>query len=1769
MSIFTGSPTLPTAKEQREAKQYDAKGILDLVGLAARSEFSTEFFAESVARDSIPGERDFVPSVDLLLEMTAPLADGTPWPEGEYSDYAGAQSETEMRLMRAQRANRLQMRQELARAGWTGIGLQIGAAILDPVDVAIGVGAGFAAGPLGLTGHYAKKLSTINRLSRAGLLGAASVAPVAGYLAAEDPAQDETDVLLALAMGGAFGAGGEAIGGALRSRRYNRLRKDAEFVQVARANFQAGQPTRAMGAAGSAEGGSIIDSMREILTPEGRDYFAEQIKTPEPPAEPPNPPRPAPEQRRPHEMTRAEFEATGEDVLHGTNRGFDRFDASAPNRFGKQDGQRRFYFTQKEEVAHTFAHSGGHKQVDLYKWVGDDEFPEDIGAAHIEELRKALDAQLGKKRLWWYDDDGKFVEVKSAKEISDDAFLEQADVRLYDAGREPRVIKTRLFGRMLDLTDENNIPDGLKEVLQGTGFRPWERGLPNFQHEYAPKLIEWARANNYGKIKVRDVYESGFESIIGLEEYIGFNRDPHRAFVEQALDTGGTIHDEVLADYPDLRAAEMESRRALEQARKAKYDAAQAEHIEKVIAGSGLDEIEDADVIEGIRELGRQGIIDRYSDWVDPDRNKVGYKKIEPEDEIDAALHRAFVKFEQENAERIREVAVPAAPAPTSAADEVVQITPDQARAQLTADAQKQDPDALIVVGHDVDGYWIIGAESAEDAAGYLDKPVIEIDGQPAIKIEPEEWASTKRELIDTYDKVRILRTKTAENGKTYTAPPPPKTKPFVKKGLSDRLGERLGTAFTGRDELGKPIPNFMIPERAERLRIEVDRIEPSMAPEDQLDLMLARFYILDHEGELNTARTGPPRAVSAGDVMVGDSWQIGDDAVEVLAVDADTVTIRQTEFNDSFGIEGLDDPPIERDFTVPKSAALPFNANQGIDRPLTVEIKGVDLSDRPATPEMGGGDPPDIGVPEDRPGGFSLPNLHDAKAPFAKARFDIGVGPGKSSIPEMRMAGLAMMKDLLVRHGDDGKPLPTIYSASQERRRAMNTILAPYRIAHNKAYKNWAKNHGKAAWRQKHRDEFNELVGQSKRSGGANDPDVDAAIRAADKAMGDALDYAKLNNAKGFGHIENDPSYVPRVWNERHMHALAAKYDWETVDQVIAGALRNAQNLSEEHALEIATGMRKTILDNRLHDRIQKARLFAGDLDEDLAVILNDLEISEDAKEAILGVLSRPDTGDRGVNNRARRRVLLDETAIVETKRGAIPLTALIDNSIEHAVDSYTSSLVGSAVSQRVYRALTPESYIERNGHAYEAFSQVRDMLQRRIEEITDLDLRRVEETYLNDLELIDRHIRGLPLQDNTAAHRLARRILGINYARQSGGFGLAQMAELGILIGENPKVFAAHFPTTLRVMRRLADGKLSDDLAAELEGVFGTGTDDILQRFSGRLYDLADENQNIGRGFDTALHQIGQTASQVSGFAHINAYLQRMAAKSVSESIYRQAISGRRPKVSRIRALGLTDDQWDTLAKALKENRDAGIVIREEGVLGRRVSKFNLNDWADQDSATLFARAIQTYTERAIQMNDIGMMPKWFLTNDWVRILFQFRTFAAVSWQNQVLSRLQHRDAAAAVGAVLSGVIGGLTWGVRSYITSLPREDAEEYRQKYLTPGKMLAAGFQRSSVSFIAPEIADTIAGLGGIDPIFNARYTGLSNQILVNGDLSSSPTGQTLNAITKSLTGVGSAITGQDAFTEKDMRAITNLVPFQNALGVRQALDLLVRLAPDDE
>lgn len=177
-------------------------GLWEAMGMAVDEGWITTTAARQMGRSGFEADDNF----QFSPELWDKLATGLP---PEYQKALGAAvSEQHAVVLSEQTRKSYEIDQKLGSMGIGGMGLRLGAAMLDPVAIGISV----ATAGLGAPAVGAGQVSRMGRFLRAGAASGAVNAGIEGYLVSQSPLQQWESIGYAAAAGFALGG----IGGALR-----------------------------------------------------------------------------------------------------------------------------------------------------------------------------------------------------------------------------------------------------------------------------------------------------------------------------------------------------------------------------------------------------------------------------------------------------------------------------------------------------------------------------------------------------------------------------------------------------------------------------------------------------------------------------------------------------------------------------------------------------------------------------------------------------------------------------------------------------------------------------------------------------------------------------------------------------------------------------------------------------------------------------------------------------------------------------------------------------------------------------------------------------------------------------------------------------------------------------------------------------------------------------------------------------------------------------------------------------------------------------------------------------------------------------------------------------------------------------------------------------------------------------------------------------------------------------------------------------------------
>jgi hypothetical protein len=372
--------------------------------------------------------------------------------------------------------------------------------------------------------------------------------------------------------------------------------------------------------------------------------------------------------------------------------------------------------------------------------------------------------------------------------------------------------------------------------------------------------------------------------------------------------------------------------------------------------------------------------------------------------------------------------------------------------------------------------------------------------------------------------------------------------------------------------------------------------------------------------------------------------------------------------------------------------------------------------------------------------------------------------------------------------------------------------------------------------------------------------------------------------------------------------------------------------------------------------------------------------------------------------------------------------------------------------------------------------------------------------------MEDIRAYVLGRPMagQEFGTFDRVARVLRDVNFIRNMGQAGFAQVPEIGNLMGlAGMRAFTMHIPAFNDVVKHAAGKTLDDELARDLINM-GLGAEHLSIKPNLREMDEW--------AFDRQLSKIEQLTEK---------------GKYITANV-----SG--------------EDNIDGIFKQLKAHTELG----ENG----RVLGIKWEEWqrADPESFDAFNLAVFRETRTAIQAPTIGETSPWMHTQIG-KILTQFRSFTLVAWAKQGMHNIHYGDASTAAAWSLSMLFAGAAYAAQNAL-NYAHDDVQ--RAKRLKIEEIAKAAFQRAGFSSLAPGAIDTVLQYTRGEPMFAyGRTTGLGTGFIVGNptvDLVSSKMLGTLQNASRSV------FDDEHLWTRKDVKNGLGLF-LPNYVGVRNFVD----------
>lgn len=186
-------------KQRKDAEKEQTASMLQGMS-GAIDEMFTSNIARQIHQRLYPADPSFKMTEGRLRELSNGLTPDL------VERYAAAESDDELRLIQSQNLQLMEGRRALASMGWTGTALTIGASVLDPAYLAVGM----ATGGMGTAAAVGTRAARLAQLARAGLVAGIPMAAMEAIKSADDPRITNGDIFSAGAGGIGFGLGAAA-----------------------------------------------------------------------------------------------------------------------------------------------------------------------------------------------------------------------------------------------------------------------------------------------------------------------------------------------------------------------------------------------------------------------------------------------------------------------------------------------------------------------------------------------------------------------------------------------------------------------------------------------------------------------------------------------------------------------------------------------------------------------------------------------------------------------------------------------------------------------------------------------------------------------------------------------------------------------------------------------------------------------------------------------------------------------------------------------------------------------------------------------------------------------------------------------------------------------------------------------------------------------------------------------------------------------------------------------------------------------------------------------------------------------------------------------------------------------------------------------------------------------------------------------------------------------------------------------------------------------
>jgi hypothetical protein len=668
--------------------------------------------------------------------------------------------------------------------------------------------------------------------------------------------------------------------------------------------------------------------------------------------------------------------------------------------------------------------------------------------------------------------------------------------------------------------------------------------------------------------------------------------------------------------------------------------------------------------------------------------------------------------------------------------------------------------------------------------------------------------------------------------------------------------------------------------------------------------------------------------------------------------------------------------------------------------------------------------------------------------------------------------------------------------------------------------------------------------------------------------------DGTTMRSIAGAENLKPDANYVPKIADREAIDDLTARYGHAQISRMVREAVkdemaREGYDIKEELLTKVADGWLTNISKAGYGDADSLADIFSGRSRSRMHEVLGAAGIDEDTVKQIVEAMQVKDAKTPRLKHRSpinyRYSTKLRDLKTGETKD--VSVLDMFSKDMNHIMMSYSRRASGEIAMARLRikdptQQNSPDYWIDGITSKAEFDAKIKKAIE-------DSYFRRgadraAAQTALKRAEFLYNATLGLPQHHlNPTLTKSLRRVRDYNFLRLMNNMGITQAIEVGRVFSmTGVRAALSNMPSLKRIVQQGGETvELNNKMARELEMWGVTENDYWIGAAKYRFQEeLAGETpggapsrlSKLGQQYDDVINKGKEVLANTSLQRPIHSRQQQWAARAATQWFADNARDAKKfaKYQHRLADMGLTKADMDKIATQITAHAEAPDPSM------RKITAMNFDKW-DPEVRAKFLASLRRYTNRIVQVNEVGNLPMFF-SHPIAQTFLQFRTFSVASYDKATLWNLKHRDQQAMMIAVGDITFGAATFALLAHVRAMNRDDRDEYLEEQLSLKNLATMGFARAGISSIVPMLVDSGLAFTPTGPMFmGARSSGTATDAL-----GGSAPFDLLNGVASTSGAIMDSVWNDRELSQQELRGGQRITPFGNHLAPVSLLNSMI-------